>query len=408
MLEITSVAASEYRGAMSDVSMGKLYKQERAWVRQTVTPPSWYNVNANANVTGWTTGNCNYVMAGHGTECAVQTTQNDVVPVQETKETESKTSLVRQLIVYTTHTEHTALVNQETELRQQFLYTIHTEHTALVWKHCFTIPVMATGQVMSMIMPKNVTCQGKSVYVHSPRGFCGAGKMMRVRTPVRITNREYSMVDGEVRGARENRCVVNEQWLPNTPESDVVSNNSADDTCDSTDQMRTLLQTGCHKAPTADEAYTSLMVVPNVPSKIPEELLVYATPTSVMIEKYKSSFMTSLCRQIHDPECTMTHDTALYSWYAVEQEGHIIDDEVSTATVEKVDGVTCDVSLTPDQAVLHRNGDTMHEKITEDSNASDTENHPCAADHVSVNDAADTSSPSNSAASKGPDLGYPV
>lgn len=42
---------------------------------------------------------------------------------------------------------------------------------------------------MPITIPKNVTVIGKSVYVHSPRGLCGAGKIMRVCTPVKITNR---------------------------------------------------------------------------------------------------------------------------------------------------------------------------------------------------------------------------
>lgn len=58
---------------------------------------------------------------------------------------------------------------------------------------------------MPIIIPKNVAKSGKSVYVHSPRGLRGAGKIIRVCTPVKVTNREYFCEDGEVRNIRESR-----------------------------------------------------------------------------------------------------------------------------------------------------------------------------------------------------------
>lgn len=79
-------------------------------------------------------------------------------------------------------------------------------------------------------------------------------------------------------------------------ETDVVLNNGAEETRDTRDKAKHVLNVAKHKAHTADEAYTSLTGVPNVSPKMSEELFKYATPTPVIIEFYKTLSMTTLWR----------------------------------------------------------------------------------------------------------------
>lgn len=126
-------------------------------------------------------------------------------------------------------------------------------------------------------------------------GLRGMGKIIRVKTPVKVANREYNE-NGELRNERETRKGSDDGITHDAAETDVVLNNGADNTRDSCEEVNHILLRGKHCAPTTDEAYTSLMGVPNVSSKMSEELLEYATPTSVIIEAYKSLVITSLCR----------------------------------------------------------------------------------------------------------------
>ncbi len=148
---------------------------------------------------------------------------------------------------------------------------------------------------MAIVVSKNESKIDCSLYVHSPIGRCGIGKIIRVKTPVKVVNRSY-FADGDFRNYRDSRWGTDDGLASDAIETDVVLNNGADSTCDSWEEALPIFANGCHWADTTDEAYTSLVGVPNVSSKMPEELLVYATPTSVIIEAYKPFVITSLCR----------------------------------------------------------------------------------------------------------------
>lgn len=136
---------------------------------------------------------------------------------------------------------------------------------------------------------------GRSLYVHSPIGLCGMGKILRVKTSVKVANRE-NFADGNLRGKRVVRCGTDDGLTPDATETDVVLNNGADNTRDSCEEVNHILLVAKHCAHTTDEAYTSLAGVPNVSPKMSEELFEYAKPTPVIIEAYKSLLMTPLCR----------------------------------------------------------------------------------------------------------------
>lgn len=57
----------------------------------------------------------------------------------------------------------------------------------------------------------------------------GIGKIIAVKTPVKVANREY-FADGSLRGERLLRRVTIEGLLTNATETDVVLNNGADNT----------------------------------------------------------------------------------------------------------------------------------------------------------------------------------
>lgn len=60
--------------------------------------------------------------------------------------------------------------------------------------------------------------------------------MSVVKTPVKVTNRYYC-ADGELRNEREMRCVTIEGCPNDATETDVVSNNGAEETWDTCDKV---------------------------------------------------------------------------------------------------------------------------------------------------------------------------
>lgn len=73
-------------------------------------------------------------------------------------------------------------------------------------------------------------------YVPSPIGMCGAGKIMTVCTPVKLSNRECG-ASVDLRGARGNRADTDVGCPSDSSETDVVSNIGADDACEATENV---------------------------------------------------------------------------------------------------------------------------------------------------------------------------
>lgn len=98
------------------------------------------------------------------------------------------------------------------------------------------------------------------MYVHSPLGLCGRGKISLVCTSVCRANRVKGLIL-YLRGERESRkdSVIGGFGLTDAAETDVVLYNGADDVCESCECVGPVFVCDCHKTPTSDEVYTAML-----------------------------------------------------------------------------------------------------------------------------------------------------